>query len=248
MVQRRFATAAGEVVLSGDFSPASALVVVIRGAYANEDQLSRLPAYVQVPVVFGDIPGNRSPWLPEQTLEACAAAYSAAIDELERPTVVCGVSLGGLIALGMRSNRLRGVVAIDPPLLPAETDHMRKAAATAFSKATSEAERAFLFRTFGARVEGIERRDHFPLLEGSSVPLHVLAAELAAPNSVPSVVSDDTLRRLTAYPHVSANRIVGVGHAVWRSGSNEIVQAITTLLAGAGDQDVDTSRSTASAR
>lgn len=101
-MQRIFATRHGPILLAGDLEGPGPLVLVIRGAYATEDQLSRLPEHVAAGAVFGDIPGHRSPWLEDQTLAVCAAAYSEAVDQLGRPMVVCGVSLGGLIALGMR--------------------------------------------------------------------------------------------------------------------------------------------------
>jgi pimeloyl-ACP methyl ester carboxylesterase len=231
-MQRSFATPYGPIRLSGDLAGVGPLVLVIRGAYATEDQLSRLPEHVPAAVAFGDIPGHRSSWLEDQTLAVCAAAYSDAVDQLGRPAVVCGVSLGGLIALGMRTKLLHGVLALDPPFRPAETAHMRRAAATAYAQAGSDHERAFLRSVFGARPEGIEPRDHLPVLSGLAAPAHILAGDPDATDVVASVLSEATYQDVVR-SGVSAERMSGVGHAVWRGGSDRIVQALRALLAPA---------------
>jgi pimeloyl-ACP methyl ester carboxylesterase len=246
MSRRQFDTPAGQIVLTGDFSGQRPLLLVIRGAYANEDQLSRLPNHVAASVVFGDIPGNRSPWLAGQTIQRAAEAYSSALRTLDRPAAICGVSLGGLIALGIRGPQIRGILAIDPPLRPAETAYMRRGAASAFARAEDDDERAFLYAAFGARAEGIERRDHFDLLEGLSAPAIVLAGDAVGP--APSVLDEGSLKRLAMWPGVSVRRIPGVGHAVWRGGSNEIVAAATELLNRAHDDDQDAASATSPTR
>ena len=90
------------------------LVIVIRGLYATEHQLSRLPdALPDVGVTFVDTQGVGT------TIEALVVHYEAAFADFEK-FVVIGVSLGGLVALGLRCKGLIGVLALDPPIRPAD--------------------------------------------------------------------------------------------------------------------------------
>lgn len=246
MEGRHFKVPGGTLLLHGHFTrPPN--VLVIRGAYADEQQLARLPAFLPgASVIFGEIPGNRCPWLPEQDIAICAAAYDAAINELAAPVVVCGVSLGGLIALRLRSPLVAGVVAIDPPFKPAETATMRSAAAAALMRAASQPEREFLYRVFGARPEGIVPRDHFCVLVGLMAPSTILIGDPDRTDD-PSVISAASAERLEQCSAVRIVRIPDAGHAIWREAGRYVVGAVKGALLATNNQDKNATRA-ASAR
>ncbi|MGZ6015956.1 MAG: hypothetical protein ACXWKM_09445, partial [Phenylobacterium sp.] len=127
METRAFDTSLGPIWLQGDadaFDGDRPIVVAIAGAFAPPetfDQLAlRLP---EAAVLIGHIPGNRCPQLVANTPGVFMAAYSAAIAELARPTIVCGASLGGLVALGLRAPNVRGLVLLDPFIRSDGLDH-----------------------------------------------------------------------------------------------------------------------------
>ncbi len=224
-------TRLGPIVLSAYVAGPGPLILVIRGAYATEDQYSQLPAALpEVRVAFGEVPGNRTPTLAAQSVGAFAAAYSEALAQLPDRIVVCGVSLGGLIALALTSPNVDGIVAVDPPLQPASSPALRRSIAAALHDAVDPNEREYLHTVFGATPAGFERRDYRPLLHQLQRPAIILAGDAAT--DVPSTLSEADLAEIAQAPLAELVRVKGVGHAVHRGGSSAIVECLRRIMAG----------------
>jgi len=225
---REFQTALGTIVLSGEFDGDRPIVVVIRGAYADAEMFAPLATVLpEARVLFGEIPGNRCPLLSEQTVEAYRAAYSEALATFDTPIIVCGLSLGGVIALGLTC-RSTAILAIDPPLRPAESTVLQKVMRAAFKKSEDRFDRQFLEGVF------LSGKEYMLPMSRIVCPTVVLAGDQIGP--IPSVLSNRTLEELGRFPMVKTERVNGVGHSVWVGGSARIVEVLKQLLTIENDQ------------
>lgn len=194
-------TSAGDVWLFGSdeaFSGVRPVLLAISGAFAPADAFDRLPtAAPEAAVLRAHLPGNHSPLLIDQTLSTCAAALSEAVRGLGRPTVVCGSSLGGTVALGLRAPNLRGVIALDPPLNSSSCGPLigpfRQRLA---QQPTNEALRSFLWEAFGLGSSEAVVRDHIGLVRAASVAATVIVGDALDPPSCHSLVGPDERRAL----------------------------------------------------
>ena len=215
MERRLIETPLGQIALSGNFRGNRPYVVVIRGAYATEDQFSQMQNFIpSADVIFGDIPGNRSPFLSVNSIKSFSEAYTLAIESLGNPTVVCGNSLGGLIALGIRSENVFSIVSIEPPIKPTYSKSLRSAIAGIYHKSKSSVEKSFLYDVFGASAEGFHVRDYSWIL--SELNINSILITGSDTTDVPSVLSDSDADILKSHPFVTLERVAGVGHAVHR--------------------------------
>lgn len=184
------------------------LVVVIRGLYATEHQLSRLPdALSDTRVTFVDTQGVGT------TIEALVRHYEAAFAEFEE-FVVIGVSLGGLVALGLRCKGLIGVLALDPPIRPSDDQILAQQC---------------LVRGDPLATALLPDRDYLPLIDPPCITV-VLAGEHGA-------ISDDTLANANRRG-VRVVRVPGVGHDITRGASDLVLAEVQDLL-GAKPQQLD---------
>jgi len=176
------------------------LVIVIRGLYATEHQLSRLPAALpQDTVEFVDTQGVGT------TIEELVSHYNAAFAPLEN-FIVIGVSVGGVVALGLRSGGLTGVLALDPPLRPSDDP---KLAEICLARGDPLAE--------ALRPD----RDYLQLIN-PRCPTVILAGENGA-------ISNETLESARGRG-ARAVRIAGVGHDVTRGASDLVLSEVRSLL------------------
>ena len=224
MERREFQTALGTVVLSGEFDGDRPLVILIRSAYAEESMFLQLANVMpEARILIGDIPGNRCPLLTSQTVRDYCAAYAEALRRIAGPKVICGLSLGGVIALGLRDCAMTGILAVDPPLRPANSAVLQKIMRAAEAKTTSDVDREFLRSVF------LSGEDYFQLLHDLDCPTKILAGDHA--RSIPSVISDADLAEASKYSCVSTCREPGVGHSVWVGGSPAILKCLRELMA-----------------
>jgi len=186
----------------------------------------------RVDVVFGAIPGHRSPRLVSESVGVYAAAYSEALRGLGRRAVICGVSLGGVVGLAIRSPWAVGVLALDPPLRPDDAPHLLRALAGHDAP-------DFLWRVFGVGDGRQESRDYMPALRGLQAPVTIFAGNQAPRRDqrLAGAISDDTFQRLTRIPGVTAQRFPGCGHDLGYGATEAIVTEIQRRLAAHGDQD-----------
>jgi hypothetical protein len=233
MQRRTFETALGEVTLSGPaaaFEGSEPLVLLLRGAFATEHQYARLPERLpEARVLFGDTHGDFAPKTPTPSVGLYCAAYSEAIGRFPGPKVICGVSLGGVVALGVKCPGLLGVLALDPPMRPDEAPELT----AALARRPVGADADFLWNIFGVKPAGIEARDYFPVLQRLTRRAIVMAGDKGMPGRLAGVVSDDSLRRLSEHPLISAGRVSGVGHDISRGASELVLKALRALLSEA---------------
>ena len=210
------------MVLSGDFEGDRPILVVIRGAYADAEMFAPLPHILpEARVLFGEIPGNRCPLLSEQSVEAYRAAYSEALSHLKAPIIVCGLSLGGVIALGLTSCSA-AILAIDPPVRPSESVALQKVMRAAFKRSDDQIDRQFLEEIF---LSGME---YMPPISRFLCPTIVLAGDHVG--AIPSVIGNSTFEELGRMSMLETERVAGVGHSVWIGGSARIVEVLEKLL------------------
>ncbi len=175
-------------------------LIVIRGLYATEHQLSRLPAALpQATVEFVDTQGVGT------TIEGLVSHYNDAFARLESFLVI-GVSIGGVVALGLRSGGLTGVLALDPPLRPSDDPVL---ADICLSRGDPLAE--------ALRPD----RDYLKLIN-PTCPTVILAGENGA-------ISNETLEDARGRG-VKAVRVAGVGHDVTRGASDLVLAEVRSLL------------------
>ncbi|HEY0438132.1 MAG TPA: alpha/beta hydrolase [Phenylobacterium sp.] len=225
LVRQNLATREGDIWLwrrEGERVGEKPIVLWIDGAFATPRPRSYelqdlLP---EATVLNAHLPGNHAPRLRAEGVEAYAAAFSEALDQLGRPAVVVGASVGGLVAFAMRSPWLRGIVALDPPLLTAKLWPLIGPFQRKLREAPQDAAlRDFVGAVFGYAAESVEGRDYRPLLEGLAVPTWVLFGSEAlyperAATEAPSLLDEPERALLAAHPRVSIRLIEGIGHNV----------------------------------
>jgi hypothetical protein len=178
--------------------------------------------------------------LRRQSVEAYAAAYSEALAGIAGPKVACGVSLGGVVVLGLQVSGLLGILSIDPPMRPHESPELCRVMEAVRSSTAVAAEREYVSGVFGVTATGVQKRDYFPLLSRLRCPVSVLAGSDAA--DPPSVLSDQSAAELAAHPLVSFRRVREAGHSVWRSNGPEVVRELERLLMRVNEKDEDATR------
>jgi pimeloyl-ACP methyl ester carboxylesterase len=217
MERRSFETPLGEIWLWGHaeaFDGNSALVLVIQGAFAAPSlRFHDLEKVLPVCVLASTLPGHSSPRLSETSVPAFAAAYAAALAQVrrERPVVVCGESVGGLVALAMEAP----AIALDPPLrteklwplIPFFREQLRE----------DPSQLAFLWNVLGVGTDTLEPRDYRPLL---SSPAHIIVGaeplypERSLPNGPPSLVDEPERDLMRGSEMIRLTVAPGAGHVI----------------------------------
>lgn len=234
----RVLTAQGEIWLWHE--PAAAddgrpVVLWIDGAWSIARPRSfELQGLLPEAAVFNaHLPGNHAPATRTPTIEAYAAAFSEVLDQLARPAVVVGASVSGLAAFALKSPWLRGVVALDPPLL---TGKLWPLAPFLETKAAEPDQQAFVWNVFGVAPGRSEPRDYRPLLEGLAVPTWVLfGSEALYPprpfTEPPSLLDEPERALLAAHPKISIRLIEGIGHNVGGRAIAHVRTCVRDLMA-----------------
>mgnify|MGYP001553401090 CR=1 FL=1 len=97
------------------------VVLVVTGAWAEADDMSRTHEVVGPAwdAAVMRLPGNGTPALSETSVAAWARAVGELVDSVfaGRTVVLVGLSVGAMVALGVRSAGVRRVVALEPPLV-----------------------------------------------------------------------------------------------------------------------------------
>jgi hypothetical protein len=236
-----YASSAGEVWLwaePGAADDGRPVVLFINGAFAIERPRSfELPGLMPEAAVFNaHLPGNHCPALASPSVEAFAAAYSAALDQIGRPAIVIGASIGALVAMSLRSPTLRGVVLLEPPLQtgalwPLQPTFRQMAAA----RPSDTALRDFLWAIFGFSRRELRNRDYRPLLGHLDTPgWAVFGGQPLMPERayelVPSLVDEPDRALLAAHPKLRTAVIAGVGHNVPGHAIGHVVQYARDLM------------------
>jgi pimeloyl-ACP methyl ester carboxylesterase len=196
------------------------VVLAITGAWAEANDMSRThevvgPAWDAAVI---RLPGNGTPALSETSVAAWAQALGEVIDTAlaGRAVVPVGLSVGALVALGIRSAGVRRVVALEPPLVMSKLWPLAPALRSRWRD--DPASRPFIEAVFGVRGETAEERTYFHLFEGAP-PADVVAGEVPLfPERplprFPSLLDAPERAWLAKQPGVSLRIAPGAGHNI----------------------------------
>ena len=132
-------------------------------------------------VLVANLPGINTEWT-SPSVEEMRRSFDQLLADLlpGRPTVVCGVSTGCLVSLGLRSPTIRAQVAVEPFLSTAQLwpfiAHARERLA---ANPNHAALADYLSKLFGVASDRVEDRDYRSLLRDLQVKTEVLVGELA---------------------------------------------------------------------
>lgn len=232
MEKREFQTPLGEVWTWGEpeaFTSDRPLVLVIAGAFAAERGFFSMPRHLPgAAVLVAHQPGNHCPKLAATSVGAFGAAYASLIDQLARPVIVCGSSAGALVALALRSRRVRGQVLIDPPLRPAALPALE---AVMRPIAASDADAAeYVARVFGYSADDSTPRDYSHLVSAIHCPTRVLVGAVQSGGELPSLVTPADRLLFARQQGATVTEVPGVGHNIPVEGGAYIVAALRGLL------------------
>lgn len=193
------------------------VLLLITGTFADADTLEGLDEVMEgVDVWRAHLPGNHCPPLIANSVGMFAAAYSQAVGQAlsGRDVVACGLSVGGLVALGLRAPSVRGLVVVEPPLLTEGLWPLR----TVREQAPGGHE-DFLWQVLGVAADRIEPRDYSALLAAVQVPARALVGGTTPPAPqafavMPSLVTPACRALLDAHPQVTVVEAPGAGHNV----------------------------------
>lgn len=245
MIAQDFGTPLGPVRLWGEagaFASQKPLVVAVAGAFAvKHGPLFQLAPFLapHADLLTGHLPGNHSPALSEVSVEAYARAYSHVLATAlaNRPVVLCGASIGGLVALGVRAPNVRARVVMEPPLSSGKLWPMLDFLRTRLIQDPEL--RAFIENVFGVSESASRDIRYEGLLDGLADPTTVIvgATPLNPPRQVeklPSLVDEPERQWLAAQPGVRLLVAQGAGHNVPQEATRLLVSELRASLAAAG--------------
>jgi pimeloyl-ACP methyl ester carboxylesterase len=240
--ERRFETPYGPIVLWGEpqaFAREAQrpLLLAIAGAFA----IPRGPLFQLAPalgeaadVVAGHLPGNHCPTLISASVGTYAAAYSHVVRTAfaQRRVVVCGSSIGGLVALGMRAPQIPRMVVTEPPLVMSKVWPMRANIRQRLAAAPDDADlRAFCRNVFGVSATAVEERRYDWMIEMVSRPTHVLVGDRPlyperALEKLPSLVDEPERKLMAAHPLIRLSVLPDAGHNVLQESAPGFLAAL----------------------
>jgi pimeloyl-ACP methyl ester carboxylesterase len=204
----------------GALLPDRPVVMAITGAWAEPQDMIKTPAVVGPAweAAVMRLPGNHAPELAETSVEAWAQAVSELVDGAfaGRLVVLVGVSVGALVALGVRSRLVRRVIALEPPLVMDKLWPM----ATVLRKRWREdsAARPFIEAVFGVTEAGQAMRSYFHLLQGAPAADVLVGGIPLYPERLldrfPSFVDAPERAWLAAQPGVTLHVAPEAGHNI----------------------------------
>lgn len=195
------------------------VVLTVTGAWAEPDDMIKTPAVVGPTwdAVVMRLPGNGTPALSETSIQAWARAVSELADATfaGRPVVLVGLSVGALVALGVRSPRVRRIIALEPPLVMSKLWPMAEVLRGRWRDDPTS--RTFIEAVFGVTGAGQEARTYFDLFDREPPPIDVMVGETPlypqrALDRFPSFVDEPERAWLAARPGVSLHVAPGAGH------------------------------------
>lgn len=221
MQKDAFDTPYGEIWLwseSGALDTPRPLVLFLNGAFSIERPRSfELQAMLPDAVVLNaHLPGNHCPPPVAHSISVYAAAYSTVLDNLARPAIVIGASVGAITTMAMRSATIRGLVLLEPFLGTSGLTPLIEPFRAKLRASPGDPDlRDFLWGVFGIDEAGNENRDYRVLLENLVTPAWAAfgGVRSAQPGEgLPSMVSDIERELFRAHPGVRTEVIEGVGH------------------------------------
>lgn len=235
MERRTFETPLGEVWLWGSaeaFEGDRPVVLVLQGLFGNQGQRwLPLEERLGVSVLIGNLPGFDCPQLAKASVTAIADAYSraAAFAFRGRRGLLCGESMGGIVALAMAVARTQRV-AFDPPLRTDRMGPMLPEMREQLARAPQQAE--LVWNLCGVSADRLEARDYTRLLDR---PARVIVG--TAEGDPPSLVHEEERALMLSLPHIWFSVAPGAGHILPPEGAPHLIAALRCLLGGAQQQN-----------
>lgn len=224
-VRHAFQTPVGEIWLWGEAGARASdkpVVLFINGAFAiARPRAFELPGLLtEASVLIAHLPGNHCPNTSAHAVAAYAEGFSSALDQIGRPALVIGGSVGALVGLSIPSTMVRGQVIIEPPLLTAKLWCLIPTLRSVLANRGDEpGVREFIWSVFGVSETRLEPRDYRGLLDNLTTPGCVMFGEQPlyperAFQELPSLVDAPERALLAAHPLIETRVIPIVGHNV----------------------------------
>ncbi len=205
----------------GALVSAKPVILAITGAWAGADDMTALQGVVGPAwdACVMRLPGNGVPDLAETSIAAWARAAGEAIDRTfaGRTVVLLGVSIGALVALGVRSPQVRRVLALEPPLVMDKLWPMIDAMRARLVQAPRD--RPLIENIFGVTEAGLLGRTYFDLFEDLPTPVEVVVGDQPleprrAVERYPSFVDQPERAWLARQSGVTLHVAPGAGHNI----------------------------------
>ncbi|HEV7385056.1 MAG TPA: alpha/beta fold hydrolase [Phenylobacterium sp.] len=237
LVRRDVTTRFGVIALWSrpDIFGASAkpVVLVIGGSFSPAEDLKTLPDAVGIlaDTCIMRLPGAGAPPLTSLAIADVALAVGELVESIfpRRPVVLLGVSIGAVVALGVRAANIARVVAIEPPLVTGGLWPIVAPLREALGKTHDRLVHDMAFQTFGVAAQEVETRNYLAVLRGLCAPADVVLGETPLEperpvGRFPSLVGAAERRELARNPRIRLHVAPGAGH-------NVIAQAPRFVLA-----------------
>jgi pimeloyl-ACP methyl ester carboxylesterase len=187
-------------------------------------------------VLCAHLPGWHCPRAATPSVESFAALYSDVLRQIGRPAIVVGSSVGALVAFAIRAPQVKGIVALEPPLVTGKLWPLAEPFRDRLRNGADAYEREFLWSVFGLSETRFQDRDYRPLLERLAVPTLVMLGGLPlmpqrSQERLASLVDDPERRLLAAHPNVRVRELAAVGHNVGGPGFLFVRSETRALLA-----------------
>jgi pimeloyl-ACP methyl ester carboxylesterase len=211
------------------------VMLILTGSMANAGTLDQAQSFFpDVDVLRGHLPGNHCPRLLATSIGVYAAAYVEAIATVAAglPLGLVGLSTGALVAMGMRCRELRRILAIEPPLRTGELWPLAEVFATQSDPNVQD----MAWQVFGMRDGQIEARDYTPMLDSLGAPVTVMLGDdplhpRRPLTRTPTLVDEESRRRLAAHPGVTVLDVPGCGHNIPYDGAAPFFGQLQRLCA-----------------
>jgi len=239
MEQRSFETSLGEVWVWASaqaFSSNRPIMLGINGAFSiRRPPLLMMQPYVpRADVVNIFLPGNHCPPLRITSITAYARAYEEVFNTrfANRPMVIYGSSVGGLVAMAMTLPSLKGMLLAEPPLVTDKLwpliDVLRKQYSDPISIDFIESVLGYM----GTHVEG---RDYRYLLDRINVPTRVVLGgvelgERRKIDTLPSLVEEPERALMRAHPLIRTTLVTEAGHNILAAALMPVIAHLNRII------------------
>ena len=202
---------------------AKPLVLAIGGSFSRAEDLKNLPDALGIlaDACIMRLPGAGAPPLSSLAISDVTLAVGELLETVfpGRPVVLLGVSIGAVVALGVRAANVARIVAIEPPLRTGGLWPVVAPLREALGKTHDRLFHDLAFQTYGVGPQEVEDRNYLGVLRGLRAPVDVVLGETPLEperpvDRFPSLVGAAERRELAGNPRVRLHVAPGAGHNV----------------------------------
>ena len=226
LVRRDVATRFGEIALWSrpdifDAAATRPVMLTIGGSFSPLEDLKNLPDVLGIlaDACLMRFPGSAAPALASFAMSDIALAVGELVETTfpGRPVVLLGISIGAVVALGVRAPNIARVIAIEPPLTTGKLWPIVGPLRQILDGTRDPQTHDMLFQIFGVGDHELAERDYLGVLDGLRVPADVILGEqpLEPERPVqrfPSLVGVAERRQLAQSPRIRLHVARGAGH------------------------------------